>query len=351
MDITVIINNYQTPVSIVAICIMIVALFFAYFKKLMMTYAIIIANLIVFVLSAIYQDDILGATYANVQQNQILIETAGLGFRPIYLSSEYFHQSYTLFTSMFVHSGFAHIFGNMLVFFFMGMAFEERIGWKKFLIIYLLTGVCGALTQSIFNLTSSTNIAGASAGYQLLADAGAIPMVGASGAIFGILGAFAFSYPRDEVVMPIPLGLMIIMRVKVIYAAILFAAMETIIVWLDVPDSTAHFAHLGGLVSGFILAAILIRRNTHTKEGKTIYYDSYAAQKPRKIDTTELRKLATTPELREMVDKIEQESVPQVRGIWLDHFLEKTVCPKCKNPLNHFDGKIWCDECNFKTNY
>jgi membrane associated rhomboid family serine protease len=351
MDITVVINDYQTPVSIVAVCIMVGSLVFAYYRKWMMTYAIIVANIIVFVLSVIYQDDILGATYANVQQNQILIETAGLGFRPIYISSEYYHQSYTLFTSMFVHSGFAHIFGNMLVFFFMGMAFEQRIGWKKFLIIYLLTGVCGALTQSVVHLNYSTNIAGASAGYQLLSDANAIPMVGASGAIFGILGAFAFSYPRDEVVMPIPLGIMIITRVKVIYAAIIFAAMETIIVWLDVQDTTAHFAHLGGLVSGFILAAILIRRNTHTKEGKTIYYDSFTPQKLKKIDINELRKLATTPELMEMVDKIEKESVPQVREIWLEHFLEKTVCPKCKNHLSHFDGKIWCERCDFKTTY
>ena len=81
-----------------------------------------------------------------------------------------------------------------MVFFFVGMAFEQRIGWKKFLTIYLLTGVCGALTHSLLNLGSG------------------IVLIGASGAIFGILGAFAFSYPRDEVVMPIPLGIIMVFR-------------------------------------------------------------------------------------------------------------------------------------------
>jgi len=235
---------------------------------------------------------------------------------------------------MFVHSGFLHIFGNMLIFFFIGMAFEQRIGWKKFLIIYLLTGVCGALTHSLLNLGSSTIL------------------IGASGAIFGIMGAFAFSYPRDEVVMPIPLGIiMILRRIKVIYAVMIFAALETVIVMFDVQDNTAHFAHIGGLVSGVIIAALLIKNKTHTKLGETIYYDPHSPQKQRKIDFSNLRKLAETHEQKKLLKRIEDETVPQVRDVWLEHFLEKTRCPKCRKTLNHFDGKIWCEDCGFKTNY
>ena len=209
-------------ISLVAICIMVGAIVIAYVKKLMITYALIIANLLVFALTFVFENEIVGE----------------LGFKPEYLSVEKFPQIYTLFTSMFVHSGFLHIFGNMLVFFFMGMAFEQRIGAKKFLAIYLITGVCGALTHSLLNIGSDT------------------VLVGASGAIFGIMGAFAYSYPRDEVVMPVPIGIMFIMRIKVIYATIIFAAMETLIVWWeslgDTVSSTAHFAHLGGLISGAI---------------------------------------------------------------------------------------------------
>ena len=95
--------------SILAICIMIGALVIAYAKKWMMTYTIIIANFIVFILTYIfYYEIVLGFT--------IGLPYAGLGFRSIYLSAELFPQMYTLFTSMFVHGGFAHIFGYMLVF-------------------------------------------------------------------------------------------------------------------------------------------------------------------------------------------------------------------------------------------
>lgn len=316
-------------ISIIAICIMIGTLAVAYAKKWMMTYALIVANFIVFIITLIFQNEIIYGIQDGVFQY------AGLAFRPIYLSFEGSPQLYTLFTSMFIHSGFLHIIGNMLVFFFVGMAFEQRIGWKKFLIIYLLAGVCGTLAHSLLNLGSG------------------VPLVGASGAIFGIMGAFAFSYPRDEVVMPIPLGFfMIIRRIKVIYAVLVFAVMETVIVMIGAQDSTAHFAHLGGLVGGVVLAAILLRnKKTHRKTGETIYYDSYTHQEPRRIDFSVLQKLATTPKHKEMLGRIENETVPQVREIWLEHFLEKTKCPKCDNPLSHFDGKIWCENCDFNTKY
>ena len=315
------------PISVIAICIMIGTLVVAYAKKLMITYALIIANFVVFILTIIFQ--------VQTPYGPVSVIVWDLGFRPIYLSLNYSPQLYTLFTSMFIHGGFWHILMNMLVFFFMGTAFEQRIGWKKFLVIYLLTGVCGALTHSLFNLGST------------------VILIGASGAIFGILGAFAFSYPRDEVVMPIPLGIvMILRRIKVIYAAVLFAAIETVYVYLGAQDQTAHLAHIGGLVSGLILAAVLIRGvKTHTKEGRTIYYDSYAYQKPRQVDFSTLDKLAENSEQKEMLKHIQNESVPQVREVWLEHFLERTRCPKCKKPLNHFDGKIWCENCGFKTGY
>ena len=312
--------------SILCICIMIGAIVFSYVKKFMLTYTLITANIIIFVITWIYFLEIIYGIENDIQAY------AGLGFRSMYLSVEYSPQMYTLFTSMFIHGGLAHLFGNMLFFFFIGLPFEQRIGWKKFFIIYIITGICAALTHSMLNLGSS------------------IPLIGASGAIFGIMGAFAFSYPRDEVVMPIGIGIMFLTRIKVMYAVIFFAAIETFIVWIDVPDGTAHFAHLGGLISGFILAALLLRKQkTHTKEGKTVYYDSYKPVKISKEDYSELKKLATTPELKKMYNKIENEDVPQVRDTWLEHFLEKTVCPKCKKPLHSVDNNVWCEYCGFRT--
>jgi hypothetical protein len=237
---------------------------------------------------------------------------------------------------MFIHGGFMHIFGNMFVFLFMGMAFEQRIGWKNFLIIYLITGVCGALTHSSLNLGSP------------------ITLIGASGAIFGILGAFAYSYPKDEIVMPIPVGIMLITRIKVIYGALLFAIMETVIVIYDVQDNTAHFAHLGGLVSGVILAYLLIgNQGEKTKQtyATKIYYDKSQVPKSKRINFSTLKKLASTPELKEELQQIENETVLQVRDAWLEHFLDRAKCPKCNKPLNHMNGKIWCEDNHFETTY
>lgn len=324
-----IIVNAIDPISIVAILVMIITLIIGMLKKYSMTFMIIVANIIVLILGIfVIENYQLYGFYNDI--------TRDLAFRPIYFSLEYSPQVYTLFTSMFVHGGFLHLLGNMIVFFFIGSALEERIGWKKFLIIYLLSGVCGTVAHSMVNMGS------------------AVGLVGASGAIFGVMGALAYSYPHDKILMPIPLGIiMVIRRIKVIYAVALFAALETVIVLLSVQDSTAHFAHLGGLVGGFVLAAIIVKRK---KEGdsvsfQTTYYDSPALSKITKKDYKELKKLATTPELKEMFKKIENEDVPQVRDLWLEHFLEKVVCPKCKKNLHSFDGKIWCEYCGFRTDY
>ena len=236
---------------------------------------------------------------------------------------------------MFVHSDFLHILGNMFVFFFMGIAFEQRIGAKKFLTIYLITGICGALTHALLNLNST------------------VVLVGASGAIFGILGAFAYAYPRDEVVMPIPLGIMVIMRIKVIYATILFAILETVVVLFSVQDNTAHFAHLGGLISGVILASILIGKKTEKNKytnptGSPGYMN---IKKSDEINFSHLNELVKTPELKNILQRIEKENVLQVRDMWLEHFLEKVTCPVCNKPLNHFNRKIWCEQQHYRTDY
>ena len=88
-----------STVSLICISIIIGAIAIARIKKFMVTYALLIANFIIFVITIMYP--------------QVIYE---LGFRPIYLSLEQLPQLYTLFTSMFLHGGFPHIMGNMIVF-------------------------------------------------------------------------------------------------------------------------------------------------------------------------------------------------------------------------------------------
>ncbi|MEF8879381.1 MAG: rhomboid family intramembrane serine protease [Candidatus Thermoplasmatota archaeon] len=314
------VNMFQLHlVSIIAICLMIISLFLAYLKKWLVTYSLMVANFLVFLISIFFRGIIIN----------------DLGFRPIYFSFEYLPKIYTIFTSMFVHAGFLHILGNMIVFFFIGMAFEQRVGWKKFLIIYLLSGVFGTVVHSALNLGSF------------------MPVVGASGAIFGLMGAFAFSFPQDKVVMPIPIGFfMILRRVRVITAVIIFIAFETFLTFFSgAQDNTAHFAHFGGLIGGMILAALLIRGKTHHKSGETIYFDSRTDTTPSEINFSNLRQLSTTPQQQKLLQQIENESVSDVRDAWLEHFLDKSNCPQCGNPLVHHGRKVWCEKCGFKTKY
>ena len=228
-------------VSIIALLSIIIILIIGIVKKITMTFILIFANVIVFVFTLF--------TIENYELYGFYGPIIGdLGFRPLYLSFEYSPQLYTLFSSMFVHGDFVHIFGNMFIFLFIGIPFEQRIGWKKFLIIYIGAGLCGTLAHSMMNLDPVNN---------------GILLIGASGAIFGVMGAFAYLYPNDEIVMPIPLGiLMLIRRVRVVYAVALFALFETIIVLIGVQDSTAHFAHLGGLLGGFLIAYFYVKNRT-----------------------------------------------------------------------------------------
>ncbi|HEC94948.1 MAG TPA: rhomboid family intramembrane serine protease, partial [Thermoplasmatales archaeon] len=237
---------------------------------------------------------------------------------------DYIPKLFTLFTSMFVHAGYFHILGNILVLFFIGIAFEQRVESRRFLTIYLTAGVCGAITFSLANWDSPTLL------------------VGASGAIFGILGAFAAAYPRDRVIMPLPfLGIWAIalMRrgIRVVYAVLIFAGIETLLVFLSpyMQDNTAHFAHLGGLVSGMILAMLLIKK----EQGyTTVDY----------LDTVNLETLAETPEQHEMVERIKNERIPEVRRLWVARFMETVRCPRCGGPLDFTKKGVVCRNCGFR---
>ncbi|MCD6237381.1 MAG: rhomboid family intramembrane serine protease [Thermoplasmata archaeon] len=290
--------------SMISIVVILAILTVAYIKKITLTISLLLANIIVFFIYSIYPVQI----------------TLGLAFNTAYLSPAGVPYLYTLLTSMFVHSNFAHLFGNMFVLFFLGMAFERRVGSKIFLLIYVITGVCGAVTFSFIHLNST------------------IFLVGASGAIFGILGAFAAAYPRDEVVMPIPVGIMLITRVKVITAAILFATLETILsIWSPyISDNTAHLAHIGGLVSGIVLSMLLIRK-TKSNDISTDH-----------VDIRTLEKLAKTAEQLEILDRIRYEVIPDVRRLWVEKFLETVRCPRCGGEVYKRGNEIRCRNCSFR---
>ena len=160
-------------------------------------------------------------------------------------------------TYMFMHGGFTHLLFNMFTLFMFGRVLEQVWGAKRFLVFYMATGIGAGLVQEvvqyIYFQTSLSMYEGVS-----LAPGLVIPMaeylnlwitVGASGAIYGILMAFAMTFPNERMfVIPIPFP------IKAKYFVLIFGAIELLSgLSPRMGDNVAHFAHLGGMVFGLLL--------------------------------------------------------------------------------------------------
>lgn len=133
---------------------------------------------------------------------------------------------WSVVTYMFLHGGLGHLFFNMLAMFFFGPRVEQRLGERRFLILYFASGVAGALLSAVFSPWSA--------------------IVGASGAVFGVMLAFAWFWPRDQIliwgIIPIEARWM----VALMTGLALFGGFS------GAQGGIAHFAHLGGFLGGWI---------------------------------------------------------------------------------------------------
>lgn len=188
-----------------------------------------------------------------------------------YFSSPAF-EPYQLFTYMFLHGGFMHLLFNMFALFMFGRTIELTMGSQRFLFYYITCGICAALVQMgvfavcIHNLSSLLTPGEyreiLDQGYSILArgynysnpDLAALnayvntPMVGASGAIYGVLLAFGFLFPNVPVYIffvPVPI------KAKWLIAG--YFVLELLYGIGGSADGVAHFAHLGGMIFGFLL--------------------------------------------------------------------------------------------------
>ena len=138
----------------------------------------------------------------------------------------------TIFTSMFMHGGFMHLIGNMLYMWIFADNIEDNLGPLKFLIFYLLAGVGAAMTQVLVDTQSQ------------------IPMVGASGAIGGVLGAYLINHPKAKVLVLIPFGFFSqLIKIKALYVLGFWFILQ----FISSGGGVAYAAHIGGFVSGMIL--------------------------------------------------------------------------------------------------
>jgi membrane associated rhomboid family serine protease len=163
-----------------------------------------------------------------------------------------FHIS-NIFTSMFLHGGWLHVLGNMWFLWIFGDNIEDILGHEKYLAFYMLCGVAAAVTQVFFNLDSR------------------VPMVGASGAIAGVMGAYLIKFPHSRIVtlfffifivfIDVPAWAMLIYW----FAIQFFSGVGSIGTSAVSQGGTAFFAHIGGFLTGIVLINIMGTRERYSR--------------------------------------------------------------------------------------
>lgn len=164
---------------------------------------------------------------------------------------------YTLFTSIFLHGGIIHLGSNMLYLYIFGDNIEDAFGHGRYLAFYLISGFAASLAHILTTLDP------------------AIPTIGASGAISGVLGAYLVLYPRARILaLVLAFWIAIISIPAVFFLAFWFVFQlfyGTITFAFEIPSGTAYWAHIGGFVVGMILA-LTIRKRTKMLRSSTPYH-------------------------------------------------------------------------------
>jgi membrane associated rhomboid family serine protease len=163
----------------------------------------------------------------------------------------------TILTSMFVHGGLFHLAGNMLYLWIFGDNVEDRLGRVRYLLFYLLSGVGAAAAQILSDPHSK------------------IPMVGASGAISGVLGAYLLLYPHARVVTLVFFGWLVrVIEIRALFVLgfwIVVQLVSGLLTWGAQVGGVAWFAHVGGFVAGLVMVLPLRRREAQSEwEGRAL---------------------------------------------------------------------------------
>jgi membrane associated rhomboid family serine protease len=175
------------------------------------------------------------------------------------LIPDQFHLTNVL-TSMFLHGGWMHVLGNMWFLWIFGDNIEDILGHGKYLAFYLLSGVAAALTQTLLNPSSR------------------VPMVGASGAIAGVMGAYMVKFPQSRIrtlafilffitTFDVPAWVMLIYW----FAIQLFSGVGSVGYSSASQGGTAFFAHVGGFLAGILLINIMGAKQRYTRR-KDLYW-------------------------------------------------------------------------------
>ncbi len=154
----------------------------------------------------------------------------------------------TIATSLFLHGGWLHLIGNLLFLWIFGQSVEDRLGHLRYALLYLVAGTVAALAQ-------------------ILSDPGATtPMIGASGAISGVLGAYLVLFPHARILVLAPIGFMFVHYVRARWLLGFWFVFQLVSALLGIATGVALWAHIGGFLVG-MACALPLRRPFRRRRG------------------------------------------------------------------------------------
>jgi len=238
---------------------------------------------------------------------------------------------HTFISSGFLHNRWdaTHVLGNILVIALVGVPLEQRLGTKRFAVVYAVGLLGGSLTWVLFNMSSST------------------PALGASGAAFGLFGAYLAGWPKDE----IPFPMILIRKWPVMYLALFYFGMEVVRAYstlgLNQPSQVAHMAHFGGFLACYILLPLIARGGPYEMG---VVDDGPASTSGERMRLNRIKKAMV--DLSDVVDPWTSRGIevprhlrsplksllassdePETRFAWMEHLADAGSCPECESPL------------------
>ena len=179
--------------------------------------------------------------FFQISSSQPNLITYYFGFKPASFFNSFENPSFppllTLLTSIFMHGGWMHLIGNMMYLVIFADNIEDVFGTKKFIVFYFLAGVFASLSQALLNLSSE------------------VPMIGASGAIAGVLGAYLYYFPRAKILVLVPFFIFFTIRVPASILLIFWFIFQFLNL-SNIESSVAWMAHIGGFIFGYIFSVI-----------------------------------------------------------------------------------------------
>jgi len=193
--------------------------------------------------------------FFQISSSQSNLITYYFGFKPASFFYNFdkptFFPILTLFTSLFMHGGWMHLIGNMMYLVIFADNIEDVFGKKKFILFYLFSGIFASFSQALLNLSSD------------------VPMIGASGAIAGVLGAYLFYFPKAKILVLVPFFIFFTLRIPASILLIFWFIFQFLNL-SNIESSVAWMAHIGGFIFGYIFS-IINGKKPIQKKGSSIF--------------------------------------------------------------------------------